>query len=180
MKNMISKNIYGVTIELLKGDITEQETEAIVNAANKKLSPGGGVSGAIHKEAGPELWDESKNLGGCETGEAKITSGYDLKAEYVIHTVGPVYSGEEKDKEYLQRSYQNSLRLAVEKGIESISFPAISTGIFGYPVEEAAEVAIEEIINFLKENGRPERVRIVLYNQEDFNIYWKILEQIVC
>ena len=144
---MIKKKIGESFLELIQGNIVEQETEAIVNAANKRLSPGGGVSGAIHKAAGPGLWEECKKLGGCETGEAKITSGHNLKARYVIHTVGPVYSGSERDAEELKKSYLNSLKLAKENGIKSISFPSISTGAFGYPVKEASLIALETVID---------------------------------
>jgi O-acetyl-ADP-ribose deacetylase (regulator of RNase III) len=119
------------TLEVVRGDITKQDTEAIVNAANKQLAPGGGVAGAIHRAAGRGLWEECKKLSGCNTGEAKLTSEYNLKAKYILHTVGPVYNGIPQDAEGLRTCYINSLRLADENGITSISFPAISTGAFG-------------------------------------------------
>jgi len=165
-------------LELVQGDITQQDTEAVVNAANKRLAPGGGVAGAIHRAAGPELYEECKELGGCETGEAKITSGYELPADYVIHTVGPVYSGTEKDELDLRSSYKRSLEVATENDIESISFPSISTGAFGYPTDEAAEIALEEIKRFLEENDRIELVRMVLYGKQDYDTYLKKAEKI--
>ena len=163
-------------LELTRGDITMEETQAIVNAANKALSPGGGVSGAIHRAAGPGLWQEAKTLGGCRTGEARLTGGHDLKARYVIHTVGPVYSGRESDMEDLRNSYYNSLELASDNNIESISFPSISTGIFGYPIKEASMIAIETITGFLEDHPEIKLVKMVLFSQEDYQIYKKTLE----
>lgn len=163
--------IEDTVLELTQGDITKQDTEAVVNAANKRLAPGGGVAGAIHKAAGPKLWEECKELEGCETGEAKITKGYNLPASYVIHTVGPVYSGTSKDSELLAASYRNSLKLAEERGVKSISFPAISTGAFGYPTEKAAEVALETVVNFLKKGSDLDLVRFVLYNSQTFDAH---------
>lgn len=159
------------TLELVRGDITKQDTVAIVNAANKQLAPGGGVAGAIHRAAGPSLWEECKKLGGCETGEARLTSGYRLRAKYVIHTVGPVYSGTPKDAEYLRICYRNSLRLADENKITSVSFPAISTGAFGYPVGEAAEVALSTVKDYLEGETNLELVRFVLYSQSAYDAY---------
>jgi len=158
-------------LELIKDDITKQDTDAIVNAANQYLSPGGGVSGAIHRAAGAGLAEECRKLGGCKTGEAKITKGYNLKAKYVIHTVGPVYSGSDMDKINLEKCYKNSLFIAKQNKLKSISFPSISTGIFGYPVEEAAEIALKTICDFLKENPEIQLVRMVLYSQKDYEIY---------
>lgn len=173
----MEKLIIGQTaLELVKGDITEQDTEAIVNAANSQLTPGGGVSGAIHRAAGPGLWEECKKLGGCGTGEAKLTSGYRLKAKYVIHTVGPVYSGSPRDREDLRACYLNSLRLADEKGIASISFPAISTGIFGYPLKEAAEVSLSAVKDYLKGGTDLKLVRFVLYDQQAYGAYCEVLK----
>jgi O-acetyl-ADP-ribose deacetylase (regulator of RNase III) len=156
---------------LVQGDITKEETDAIVNAANNALSPGGGVSGAIHRAAGPGLWDECKKLGGCNTGEAKITKGYNLAARHVIHTVGPVYRGKPEDKIDLANCYRNCLELAEKNNLESISFPSISTGIFGYPVKEAADVAIETISEFIEKNTLPELVQMVLFSESDFYAY---------
>lgn len=171
--------INNSVLELAQGDITQQETEAIVNAANGRLAPGGGVAGAIHREAGPELWEECKKLDGCETGEAKITKGYDLPASYVIHTVGPVYSGSSEDSELLEDCYRNSLEVAEENGVESVSFPAISTGAFGYPVEEAAEVALRTVVDYLEEGSEINLVRFVLFNSKTFDIHQEELQKIV-
>jgi len=175
IKHEIGNSILG----LIAGDITRQDTEAVVNAANKMLSPGGGVSGAIHRVAGPKLWEECKTLGGCNTGEAKLTRGYNLKAKYVIHTVGPVYSSSINDAEDLKNCYRNSLLLASRKNIKSISFPSISTGIFGYPVKDASMIAIKTIIDFLKEHAEIELVRMVLFSKGDYNIYKSSLENIL-
>jgi len=166
-------------LELAVGDITVQDTEAVVNAANKALSPGGGVSGAIHRAAGPELWDECRTLGGCRTGEAKLSRGYNLKAKYVIHTLGPVYSGSKSDPEDLRDCYKNSLLLASRNKIKSVSFPSISTGIFGYPVNEASRVALKTITNFLEEHPEIELVRMVLFTEGDYGIYKASLDKIL-
>ncbi len=173
----MKKEIDGSVLELKKGDITQERTEAIVNAANKRLAPGGGVAGAIHRAAGKGLWEECKELNGCESGDAKITSGHELKADHVIHTVGPVYSGDEEDERQLRSSYRRSLEVALENDVSSVSFPAISTGAFGYPTEEAAEIAIDEIVKFLEEKDRLELVRMVLYSREDLDMHKKALEE---
>lgn len=175
---MKSIEIEGSRFELVEGDVTQQDTEAIVNAANKRLAPGGGVAGAIHKAAGPELYEECKKLGGCETGEAKITKAYNLKTDYVIHTVGPIFSGTERDELDLRRSYRNSLEVASVENIKSVSFPAISTGAFGYPTKEAAYIALEEIKEFLEKNELPELVRMVLYNSVDYRIHEETFDEI--
>lgn len=167
------------TLELIQGDITKQDTDAIVNAANKRLAPGGGVAGAIHRVAGPQLWEECKTLGGCQTGEAKITKGYNLAAKYVIHTVGPVYSGSSSDLKYLEKSYKNSLALASKNNIKTISFPSISTGAFGYPIKEASEVAIKAIIDYLKGHPEIELVRMVLYSESDYEVYKDTAERLL-
>jgi len=166
-------------LELIKGDITKQDTNAVVNAANKRLAPGGGVAGSIHRAAGPELWEECKKLGGCETGQAKITNAYNLPNRFVIHTVGPIYSGSKTDAELLKNSYLNSLKLADENGIKSVSFPAISTGAFGYPLEESAEIGLKTIIGYLKGMTKIELVRMVLYDDFSFNTHKNILEELV-
>jgi O-acetyl-ADP-ribose deacetylase (regulator of RNase III) len=164
-------------LELTTGDITKQETEAVVNAANKRLAPGGGVAGAIHKAAGPELWEECKKLGGCKTGEAKITKGYDLPASYIIHTVGPVYSGSPEDPKKLAQCYRETLKLAEEHNIKSISFPALSTGYFGYPMEEAARIALKTVSEFLRKS-KIQLVRFVLYDSKALEIHEKVLEEL--
>jgi O-acetyl-ADP-ribose deacetylase (regulator of RNase III) len=175
----VKQKIGNSILELTCGDITVQETEAIANAANRRLSPGGGVSGAIHRAAGPELWEESKKLGGCETGEAKLTGGHNLKAKYVIHTVGPVYSSSTEDAQDLKNCYKNSLLLASLKKIKSISFPSISTGIFGYPIKEASVVALKTITDFLKEHQEIKLVRMILFSEGDYKIYKLSLEKIL-
>jgi len=178
-ENEIVIKINDNVLELVKGDITAQKTDAIVNAANSRLAPGGGVAGAIHRAAGPELWSECKKLGVCRTGEAKITKGYDLLAPYIIHTVGPIYSSSVNDPVLLKTSYLNCLKLAKEKDLESISFPALSTGAFGYPKRKAAEIAFNTIINFLRNNKKPSIVRLVLYSERDFNIHKEVLEKFI-
>ena len=163
---------------LIQGDITKQDTDAIVNAANNALSQGGGVSGAIHRVAGAGLWDECKQLGGCNTGEAKITKGFNLPAKYVIHTVGPVYSGKPEDKIDLSNCYRNSLELAEKNGLKSISFPSISTGIFGYPVEDASEIAIKTISEYLGKKSGIDTIKMVLFSDGDFAVYKNTADKI--
>lgn len=135
-------------IQILKGDITKLEVDAIVNAANTSLLGGGGVDGAIHSAAGPSLLEECRTLGGCPTGEARITKGYNLPARHVIHTVGPVYSGKPKDARLLTSCYRESLKLAPEKDIKTIAFPAISCGVYGYPIQEACKIAVDTVCDF--------------------------------
>ncbi|MCX7881076.1 MAG: O-acetyl-ADP-ribose deacetylase [Patescibacteria group bacterium] len=163
-------------ITLVKGDITKQKVEAIVNAANKTLLGGGGVDGAIHKAAGPELLEECKKLGGCQTGEAKITKGYKLPAKYVIHTVGPIFGKENgKEAELLASCYRNSLFLAKKYKIKTIAFPSISTGVYGYPKKEAAEIVIKTIKEFIKNNNWFEEIRLVVFSKESYQIYKELL-----
>ncbi len=165
-------------IELFLGDITTLNVDAIVNAANRTLLGGGGVDGAIHRAAGPMLKDECRRLGGCETGEAKITRGYNLKAKYVIHTVGPVYrDGKQNESELLRGCYINSLRLAVEHNIKTIAFPSISTGAYGYPIREAAPIAIKTTIDFLRDDNNITKVIFALFSQTDFDIYKEVLSR---
>ncbi len=168
---IVSLRVGSAMIELLQGDITKQDVQAVVNAANKELAPGGGVAGAIHKAAGPQLWEECKTLGGCETGKAKITAGYNLPADYVIHTVGPVYNNTPQNAKDLASCFRESLNLAKDKNIDSVAFPAISTGIFGYPVEDAAQVSLQAVVDFLKTNEKPRLVRFVLFGEEDFQVF---------
>ncbi|RLA77918.1 MAG: O-acetyl-ADP-ribose deacetylase [Deltaproteobacteria bacterium] len=168
--------IDGSTLELVQGDITQQETEAIVNAANPSLLGGGGVDGAIHRAAGPELLEECRKLGGCETGDAKITKGYRLKAKYVIHAVGPIYRKEgNRAPGLLASAYRRSLEVALENGIRSVAFPSISTGAYGYPLEEAAPIALKTVIEFLKAHPEIELVRFVLYDPRTYAAYEKAL-----
>jgi O-acetyl-ADP-ribose deacetylase (regulator of RNase III) len=163
-------------IELVRGDITSQNVDAIVNAANRSLLGGGGVDGAIHHAAGPELLEECITLGGCQTGEAKITGGYDLPARHVIHTVGPVYGKDPvKAIELLKKCYLSSLNLAIEHACRTIAFPNISTGVYGYPKEEAAKVAISTVQKFLETDSHLDRVLFVCFDEENYNIYSRIL-----
>lgn len=159
-------------IELIQDDITQLNVDAIVNAANKSLLGGGGVDGAIHRAAGDELLEECKTLNGCETGEAKITKGYQLPAKYVIHTVGPVwYGGNNKETELLANCYKNSLKLALENNVKSIAFPNISTGVYRFPKDMAAEIAIRTVTEFLEQNKKIDKVYFVCFDQENYTIY---------
>jgi O-acetyl-ADP-ribose deacetylase (regulator of RNase III) len=172
MEIKMEQQVIGqTTLELVQGDITLQETDAIVNAANTQLAPGGGVAGAIHRAAGPALWQECRRLGGCETGDAKLTSGYKLQARYVIHTVGPIYSGDPHDAEALQACYQNSLALADIHGLTSVAFPAISAGAFGYPVHIAAEISLTTVKAYLEQETGIQLVRFVLYSHTVYKAY---------
>jgi len=166
-------------IEFLKGDITEIKVDAIVNAANKTLLGGGGVDAAIHRLAGPELLAECKTLGGCETGQAKITKGYHLLAKFVIHTVGPIYGREcGRESKLLADCYHKSLFLAKKQNIRTIAFPAIATGAYGYPEEEAAQIAIEAVKSFIKDNPATfKKIIFVLFTDEDYNIYQQLLNK---
>ncbi|MBU1171111.1 MAG: O-acetyl-ADP-ribose deacetylase [Proteobacteria bacterium] len=168
-------NNIGSRITCMTADITRMETDAIVNAANTSLLGGGGVDGAIHKAAGPGLLAECRTLGGCPTGEARLTKGYNLKAPYVIHTVGPVYSGKDRDSVLLASCYTNSLDLAKAKGIKSLAFPAISCGVYGYPVSEAARIAVDTSWDFLKKNKDMEKIIFVLFSEEFLDIYEQML-----
>jgi len=159
-------------IDIIQGDITKIEADAIVNAANKTLLGGGGVDGAIHRAAGPELLEECRRLNGCETGEAKITKGYKLPAKYVIHTVGPIWQGGTNGEDrLLALCYGNSLRLAVNNGIKTIAFPSISTGAYRFPLKRAAEIAMREIAGFLKDNTGIEKVHMVCFDERTKQAY---------
>jgi len=163
-------------IKLHKGDITKLKIDAIVNAANTSLLGGGGVDGAIHRAAGKELLKECRTLNGCPTGEAKITKGYNLPAKYVIHTVGPVWNGgKHKEENLLASCYENSLRLAVENKIRSIAFPAISTGVYRFPLELATRIAISEVKDFLSKNDTLEKVIFVCFDERTYSNYKEIL-----
>ena len=166
-----SLKINQARLELVQGDITQQDADAIVNAANSSLLGGGGVDGAIHAAAGPELLAECRTLGGCQTGDAKITRGYRLKARHVIHTVGPVFHGSPRDAELLASCYRRSLELADVNHLRSVAFPSISTGAYGYPVEQAAPVALRAVIEYLNTHTGIELVRFVLYDRHTFQAY---------
>jgi O-acetyl-ADP-ribose deacetylase len=163
--------VNGSTIELVQGDIVDQEVEALVNAANSSLLGGGGVDGAIHRAAGPELLAECRTIGGCPTGEARLTKGYNLKARYVIHAVGPVYQGTPRDAELLTSAYRSSLELASRHGIRSLAFPSISTGIYGYPVDQAAPIALRTVSEHLAGHPDIELVRFVLWGRDSYAAY---------
>lgn len=159
-------------IEVVEGDITTLKVDAIVNAANSALLGGGGVDGAIHRAAGPGLYEECRTLGGCPTGEARITGGYDLPARHVIHTVGPVWNGGGYGEDDLLAScYRNSLRLAVENGIRTIAFPAISTGVYRFPMDRAAAMAVREVRRFLRDNPTVEKVIFVCFGSAARDAY---------
>ncbi|MDJ0875867.1 MAG: O-acetyl-ADP-ribose deacetylase [Desulfobacterales bacterium] len=158
-------------IEVRQGDITRLEVDAIVNAANRSLRGGGGVDGAIHRAAGPELLAECRALGGCPTGEARLTQGYRLPARFVIHTVGPVYHGLPEDRQLLASCYRNSLTLAAQNGARSIAFPAVSCGVYGYPLEEACRIAVETTLDFLDADDRIQRVIFILFSDDDRRVY---------
>src|SRR5207253_4868044 len=165
-------------IEILRGDITKLDADAIVNAANTTLLGGGGVDGAIHRAAGPELLSECRTLGGCEPGRAKITRGYRLPARFVIHTVGPIWhGGKHEEPETLANCYRNSLQLAVENGIQTIAFPAISCGAYGYPVPEAAQIAVKTTRDFLTSQDRIDKVVFVLWGEDIYDAYREALEK---
>jgi len=164
-------------IELIKGDITKLAVDAIVNAANTKLLGGGGVDGAIHAAAGPDLLEECRNLNGCETGKAKITKGYLLKAKHVIHAVGPVWHGGHRDEtEMLASCYKSSLEIARDNKIKTLAFPGISTGVYGFPKDLAAFIAVSETRRFLQKNKYPEKVTFVTFSDEHFETYRKLLD----
>jgi O-acetyl-ADP-ribose deacetylase len=165
-------------LEIVQGDITREDTDAIVNAANGSLLGGGGVDGAIHAAAGPGLLAECRALNGCETGEAKITQGHNLRARWVIHTVGPVWhGGQHSEPELLASCYRRSLELTERYPIKSVAFPSISTGIYGYPVELAAPIAVREVRSYLASHEHLDLVRLVCYSDEAYEVYLKALAQ---
>ncbi len=165
-------------IKLYLGDITKLNVDAIVNAANNSLLGGGGVDGAIHRAAGPELLKECRALNGCATGDAKLTKGYNLPAKYVIHTVGPVWhGGKNNENELLKSCYQRSLKIAVEHNIKSIAFPSISTGVYRFPIERACKIAIKTVKDFLESHNKLEEVIFACFSKFDYDIYEKGLEE---
>ncbi len=172
----MEREVSGVKVEVVQGDITAQEdVEAIVNAANARLESGGGVAGAIHGAAGSGLVEEARPLAPIGPGEAVITGGHDLPNSYVIHTLGPVYGQDRPEEELLANCYRNSLALAEERGIRSVAFPAISTGIFGYPAEEAAEVTLRTVIEEAQKLREVYLIRFVLFGEEDLEVYERTL-----
>lgn len=164
-------------IKLHKGDITQLDSDAIVNAANSSLLGGGGVDGAIHRAAGPQLLEECRKLKGCNTGDAKITEGYKLPATYVIHTVGPIWKGGQfNETELLEQCYTKSMEIANQKKLNSIAFPNISTGIYGFPKEKAAQIAIEAVKLYMMHNSYPQEVIFCVFDNENYQLYSQLLE----
>jgi len=165
-------------IEVTTGDITQQAVDAVVNAANARLAPGGGVAGAIHRAAGPELWQACEPLGGCATGEAKVTDGFNLPARWIVHTVGPVYGQDQPAAELLAACYRESLARADEVGARSIAFPALSTGAFGYPIEAAAEVAVSTLLEALPQRDTVRLARMVLFSEREREVHTAALNRL--
>ncbi|MGB2959732.1 MAG: O-acetyl-ADP-ribose deacetylase [Bacteroidota bacterium] len=179
--NALRKTVRKTLLRLVRGDITEQDVQAIVNAANSRLMGGGGVDGAIHRAGGPRILEECREIravcGALPPGEAVITSGGRLSARFVIHTVGPVWSGGSHGEDHLLKSaYNNSLRLAVENGVSSMAFPSISTGAYGFPVERASRIAMETVSRFVETRGKPREVRFVVFSQHDFHVYARLFQ----
>ena len=176
----MEKPIGSSRLSLVRGDITNESTEAIGNAANSGLRGGGGVDGAIHRAGGPTIMEECRKIGGCPTGSAVITTGGNLRAKYVIHAVGPIYrDGTRGEDKLLSGAYRSSLEIASKKGIRSIAFPSISTGVYGYPIKEASKVALNTVIDYLKEHPEIELVRFVLFSEKDLSVYEDSLKELV-
>jgi len=172
----MKRTVGASVLEVAQGDITREQTDAIVNAANTTLLGGGGVDGAIHRAGGPAILEACRGLGGCATGDAKITTGGRLPARYVIHTVGPVYrDGKHGEPELLARCHRRSLELALEHGVRSVAFPAISCGVYGYPVSEAARIALKTTGDFIEAHPDIERVRFVLFTQDVYDVFAQTL-----
>ena len=172
--------VNNAVIALVQGDITAEETDAIVNAANSGLRGGGGVDGAIHRAGGPSIMEECRKIGSCPTGQAVVTGGGNLKARYVIHTVGPVYRGGSRGEAGLLKSaYRESLKRVTEKGLTSVSFPAISAGVYGYPLEEAARIALTTAIDYVKDHGEIRLIRFVLFSRDIYDVFSDELKQIM-
>jgi O-acetyl-ADP-ribose deacetylase len=165
-------------IKIIDGDITRQQVDAIVNAANNSLLGGGGVDGAIHRAAGPELLAECQALHGCPTGAAKLTKGYRLPAKYVIHTVGPVWhGGGSHEEQMLENCYKNSLQVALQHGIKTIAFPAISTGVYGFPIERASRIALRTVKAFLEKEASVQWIIFVCFGNHDFQVYQRAIQE---
>jgi len=176
---MILFRINEKTLELVEGDITLQSTDAITNAANSGLRGGGGVDGAIHRAGGPAIMEACRKIGGCPPGEAVITTGGNLAAKFVIHTVGPIWHGGTKgEPEILRNAYKNSLNVAEKNGLKSIAFPSISTGVYGYPISQASEIAISTVIRYLAGPSSLELIRFVLLGNDNYDAYVKTLNKI--
>ncbi len=172
--------IAGGTLSLVVGDITQEETDAIVNAANEGLRGGGGVDGAIHRAGGPAIMAACRQIGYCPTGQAVITTGGNLKAGFVIHTVGPIYRGGTAGEATLLKSaYRESLKLASARGLKSVAFPSISTGAYGYPLDEAAHIALKTAVDYLKEHGDIKTIRFVLFDQKTYDVFLQELKKLV-
>jgi O-acetyl-ADP-ribose deacetylase (regulator of RNase III) len=175
------EGLGGCKLELVQGDITQQRTDAVVNAANSGLSGGGGVDGAIHRAGGPAIMEACRRIGGCPTGSAVITTGGNLPARHVIHAVGPRWQGGlHGEQKLLVGAYESSLRVAVENGLRAVAFPSISTGAYGYPIEAAARVALQAVADFLRANpGRLDLVRFVLFSAGDLEVYRAALAEVL-
>ncbi len=171
--------IKETTVSIKMGDITKESVDAIVNAANSGLRGGGGVDGAIHRAGGPKIMEECRKIGGCPPGQAVLTTGGNLPARYVIHTVGPIYRGGQRgEEETLQNAYINSLSLALQNNIRSLAFPSISTGVYGYPIEKAAQVVLETCLRYIEEHQDFAMVNFVLFSQNDYDVYVKTLRAV--
>ncbi|WP_456431328.1 O-acetyl-ADP-ribose deacetylase [Thermosulfuriphilus sp.] len=176
---MIRAKIGGALLIIKQGDITQEDTEALVNAANERLAGGGGVDGAIHRAGGPKIMEECRRIGHCPTGQAVITTGGNLKARWVIHTVGPIYRGGNKgEAQLLASAYHSSLKLASDRGIKTLAFPSLSTGAYGYPLKEASSIALETITSYLKEHPEIKEVRMVLFGDKAYMIYEESLKEL--
>ncbi|HHL39142.1 MAG TPA: O-acetyl-ADP-ribose deacetylase [Deltaproteobacteria bacterium] len=171
--------IGSTLVSLVQGDITDEETDAIVNAANSRLAGGGGVDGAIHRAGGPAIMEECRRIGGCPTGSAVTTTAGRLKARRVIHTVGPIYrDGTRGERELLASAYRSSLEKALDEGLKSVAFPSISTGAYGYPIDEAARTALETVVDFVRTHEGLELVRFVLFSERDLRVYEAALREL--
>jgi O-acetyl-ADP-ribose deacetylase (regulator of RNase III) len=175
---MSTRTVNGVTLALLKGNIVEVQADAIVNAANSGLRGGGGVDGAIHRAGGPTIMEECRKIGGCPTGSAAATSAGKLQARYVFHAVGPIYSGTSEDEKLLASAYQSCLDLAEQYGIKSVAFPSLSTGVYGYPLDEAAPIALRTIIAHIQKATSLQEVMVVLFGDEAFQAFERALKDI--